>query len=132
MAQGNAALIGLTVEPLTDQARKTHGIANSVDGVLITKVTPGSHAEKQNLKAGEVVVEVQTNKVRTPEQLFAELRAMTHPFVLLIISDNIGRQRLVAVGANYQPPAASRRTGSGSGAPVSPPAGDLSDLNSLD
>ena len=111
VAQDNAAWIGLTVESLTEQARKAHGIANSVDGVLIAKVTPGSQAESKNFKAGEVIVEVQTNKVRTPEQLFAELRAARQSgrrAVVLFISDNTGRQRFTALDVSVYAPVRSK------------------------
>ncbi|NLR96479.1 DegQ family serine endoprotease [Rhizobium sp. P38BS-XIX] len=65
-AQTNSAVLGMKLATLSAENRKSFGIADSVDGVVITEVAPGSAAAEKGLKPGDVVVEVAQEFVQTP------------------------------------------------------------------
>ncbi|EJZ18173.1 Do family serine endopeptidase, partial [Rhizobium sp. Pop5] len=51
-------VLGLSLSLLSPETRKAFGIAESVDGVVVTEVTPGSASAEKGLKPGDVIVEV--------------------------------------------------------------------------
>ncbi|MEA2739875.1 MAG: serine protease Do [Acetobacteraceae bacterium] len=61
--------LGLTVVPLTDALRTANGIAPNVRGVLVTGVEPDSDAARQGVAIGDMVLQVGSTRVRTPEEL---------------------------------------------------------------
>ncbi len=65
-AQASPTVLGMKLAKLTAENRKSFGIADSVDGVVITDVAPGSAAAEKGLKPGDVVVEVAQEFVQTP------------------------------------------------------------------
>ena len=50
-------------------------IAGNVQGVVVTAVDPASPAGEKNLKAGDVIVEVAGQPVKTPEDVAAPVEA---------------------------------------------------------
>jgi len=98
--QGPAATFGMTLAVLDEEQRKSFGIAESVEGVVITAVEPNSPAAQKGLKAGEVVVEVAQDFVENPEDvvkrinmLKSEGRRNAH----VMIADPAGNLRFVAL-----------------------------------
>ncbi len=61
--QNSTKIAGLEVAVLTADLRRQFGIKETVDGVVILRVDPGSAAAERRLQAGDVVLEVQGNKV---------------------------------------------------------------------
>lgn len=51
-------VLGMQLAGLNAENRKTFGIADSVDGVVVLQLTPGSAALEKGLKPGDVIVEV--------------------------------------------------------------------------
>ncbi len=93
-------LLGLSIAPLTDELRKQYGIGTSVEGVVITQVTPDSPAAQKQVKPGDVIVEVTQEKVKQPQDVLARLLAVKRSgrrTVLLLLSDAKGELRFVAV-----------------------------------
>jgi len=93
-------LLGLSISQLTDSLRSQFNIGKTVDGVLITKVEPGSPAAQKDVKAGDVIVEVTQEKVTDPQEVLARVEAVKksgRKTVLLLISDAKGGLRFVAV-----------------------------------
>jgi len=93
-------LLGLSLSPLTDELRKRYRINKSVAGVVIVDVDPNSAAAQKGVKPGDVIVEVTQEKVRQPQDVKAQLRAVKkagRPSVLLLLSDARGGLRFVAV-----------------------------------
>ncbi|WP_159948261.1 Do family serine endopeptidase [Rhizobium sp. 18065] len=93
-------LIGVEIAVLDDAARKTYGIAESVEGVVITRILPGSKAEDKGLKAGDVIVEVAQEFMKTPQQVAEKLTSIKgegRRSGYLMIADKEGNLRLVAV-----------------------------------
>lgn len=70
-----AALRGLGLEALTSATRRDYRIVPDVAGVLVSVVEPGSRGEEAGLREGDVIVEVNRVKVRTPADVQAAVRA---------------------------------------------------------
>ncbi len=93
-------LIGVELSALDDSKRQSFSIAEGVEGVLITRVLPGSKAEGKGLKVGEVIVEVAQEFMKTPQQVAEKLTSIKgegRRSGYLMIADKDGNLRLVAV-----------------------------------
>ena len=58
--------LGLTLAPITPEARDRYQLGQDQKGVLITDVAAGSPAAERGLKPGDVILEVQQQEVNTP------------------------------------------------------------------
>ena len=101
-AQSPAILgaIGIELAPLDDASRKTYAIAESVEGVVITTVTPGSPAAEKGLEPGQVIVEVAQEFVETPEavvETLSTLKSEGRRNAYVMVSDAEGNLRHVAI-----------------------------------
>jgi membrane-associated protease RseP (regulator of RpoE activity) len=68
--------LGVQIAPVEAGTRSTYGIAEGVtEGVVIVEAMADSPAAKAGLKAGDVLVRFAGEKVRTPEELVAAVRA---------------------------------------------------------
>ena len=82
------ALDGLTLESLTPVARQKYGIdSNVTSGVVVTNVGPASPAARAGLRPGDVVLEVQRQKVDGVER-FKQLYAKSKGSILLLLHRN--------------------------------------------
>jgi serine protease Do len=93
-------LLGMSVAPLSDALRGRYKIHKKIEGVVITGVDADSPASQKNLEPGNVIVEITHEKVRSPRDVltrFEELRALNRKTVLLLLSDNAGEMRFVAL-----------------------------------
>ena len=61
--------LGISVQPLTDVERGEYSIASDVEGVFVSEVNPSSEAMEKGLSAGDVIVEINQQKVTTPDDL---------------------------------------------------------------
>ncbi len=64
--------LGVESESLSDQLANYFGVK---EGVLVRSVKKSSAAEKAGLKAGDVIVKVDSTKVATPKEIATQLRA---------------------------------------------------------
>ena len=64
--------LGVEAESLSDQLATYFGVK---EGVLVRSVKKGSAAEKGGIKAGDVIVKVDNNKVATPKEIASQLRS---------------------------------------------------------
>lgn len=99
---GNTSLLGLNVAAMTDALRKRFKIGETVKGVVITEVTPGSVAAQKEIAPGDVIVEVAKEEVKVPEDVERRLQEVKKAGtktkkVLLLISDGQGALRFIAV-----------------------------------
>ncbi len=89
MASGTPPVIGLSVKPLTPESRRTFGIGNDVNGVVITNVDASSEGGQKGLKAGDVVV-LANQQPLTSQADFArvidEAKKASRTSVLLLIN----------------------------------------------
>jgi serine protease Do len=69
-------VLGLKLSALSAENRKSFGIADSVDGVVITTVAPGSPAADKGLKPGDVVVEVAQDFMQSPSAIAAKVSSL--------------------------------------------------------
>ncbi|MDV4156069.1 Do family serine endopeptidase [Rhizobium brockwellii] len=93
-------VLGLSLSLLSAETRKVFGIAESVDGVVVTEVTPGSASAEKGLKPGDVIVEVAQEFMKSPDAVAAKVQALKQEgrrnAQLMIASAN-GDLRFVAV-----------------------------------
>jgi len=68
-AQSRLGQMGLSVGALDDAARQRFRIGAQVQGVVVTSVSPGSPAAEKNMRPGDVIVEVQGNAVKAPDEV---------------------------------------------------------------
>ena len=61
--------LGMTLQELTPQTRQLYGIEDNVRGVLVTGVRNVSAAGEANINEGDVITEVQGQRVTSVEQL---------------------------------------------------------------
>ncbi|MBL8040303.1 MAG: trypsin-like peptidase domain-containing protein [Chthonomonas sp.] len=64
-------LLGIGVTDLTDASRKENGVPADLKGVFVTTVNDGSVADKLGLKAGDVITELNGQKVSKAEEIIA-------------------------------------------------------------
>jgi len=69
---GRGAYLGLSVQSLTEQLGSYFGVKDG-QGVLVTEVTEGSAAAKAGLKAGDVILEIDDQKVKNIQDLMIAL-----------------------------------------------------------
>jgi serine protease Do len=60
--------------PMTSQLRRELHTGKDVQGVVITRVDPGSAAAEVGLSEGDVVVAIDQQPVKTPEAAAAKLK----------------------------------------------------------
>ena len=61
--------LGLSLAPVDGDARTQFKLAGNVHGVVVTDVAPESPAAEKNLRPGDVIVQVQSQNVRTPDDV---------------------------------------------------------------
>ncbi|WFR97208.1 Do family serine endopeptidase [Rhizobium tumorigenes] len=69
-------VLGMQLAGLNADNRKTFGIADSVDGVVVMQVAPGSPALEKGLKPGDVIVEVAQEFMKTPGSISAKVTSL--------------------------------------------------------
>jgi serine protease Do len=92
--------LGLDLARLTDDLRKRYKIKETVKGVVVTGVEPGSAAADKRLNAGDVIVEVAQQAVSNPADLQRRVEALKKEgkkTALLLVSNAEGEVRFVAV-----------------------------------
>jgi serine protease Do len=96
--------LGMEFSGLNDEARKTFKIKDSIKGVIVTSVDPGSAAAERGLKPGDVIEEVNHQAVERPGDVAKAIEdAKQDPGkkpALLLVSNGEGVVRFVAVPLN--------------------------------
>jgi serine protease Do len=95
-----AQMFGLSLGPITEEARSKYSIDASVEGVVVEKVEQGSEAEEKGVHEGEVIVQVSQTDVSAPEQVIArleELKAEGRRTVMLLVSGADNQLRFVSL-----------------------------------
>ncbi len=69
-----ADALGMHFAPLNSQLRRELHIGKDVQGVVVTRVDPGSAAHEVGLSEGDVVVAIDQQPVKTPQDAAAKLK----------------------------------------------------------
>jgi len=99
-AKAIAGPLGLTLSDLSRDARKKFGIKDSVVGVVVTEIEPGSAAAEKRLQPGDVIVEVAQQAVKTPDDVqkrIDDLKKDGRKSALFLLANKDGDLRFVAV-----------------------------------
>ncbi|WP_342451417.1 DegQ family serine endoprotease [Roseomonas nitratireducens] len=89
--------LGIRVAPITDELRQRFSLRPEQRGVVIVEVAPNSPAAERELRPGDVIVEVQQQRVNTPREVqdrIAALRQQNRGVALLAVEGS-GGQRFV-------------------------------------
>ncbi len=95
--------LGLQLSGLTDELRKRYKIRESVRGVVITGVDPGSVAAEKRLAPGSVIVAIEQEQVTQPADLqrrVEQLKKQGKKTALLLVSSVEGDMQFVALSLN--------------------------------
>jgi serine protease Do len=89
---------GLEVASLTPSLRQRYRINDNLKGVVVTDVPAQSEAASKKLVAGDVIVEVASNPVASPDELqrrIAQARTESRKAVLLLVANANGEYRFL-------------------------------------
>jgi serine protease Do len=99
-----ATALGMRFAPLTNELRQELHIAKSVDGVVVTRVDSGGAAEDVGLAQGDVVVAINQQPVRTPQEAAARINEAAHSpkktVLLLLNRHGVTEYVGMSLGAN--------------------------------
>jgi serine protease Do len=74
-AKSKISQLGLSLAPIDGDARVQFKLAKNVQGVVVTDVAPDSPAAEKNFHPGDVIVQVQNQNVRTPDDVMRRIDA---------------------------------------------------------
>jgi len=89
---------GVSLAPLSPEARQQLGLKDDIKGALIAGVETGSPAEEQGLRAGDVLQQVGHTQVTNPQEASKQLREAKDskkPVLMKVFRE--GMTRFVAV-----------------------------------
>ncbi|MCO6416849.1 DegQ family serine endoprotease [Siccirubricoccus sp. KC 17139] len=87
--------LGLRVAPISPEVRDRFSLRPDQRGVVIMEVAPDSPAAERELRPGDVIVEVQQERVTTPQEVqqrLEQLRKQNRPSALLLIETQQGQR----------------------------------------
>ncbi|MGV1904556.1 Do family serine endopeptidase [Agrobacterium cavarae] len=93
-------VLGMNLVTLTDELKTEKSVAESVEGVYVASVTPGSIAEQKGVKAGDVIVEVGQDFMEVPGDVMVRvngLKSAGRKNAHMMIADAQGNLRFVAI-----------------------------------
>ncbi|HVB88650.1 MAG TPA: Do family serine endopeptidase [Beijerinckiaceae bacterium] len=92
--------LGMNFARLDDDMRQRYGIKQGLKGVVVTRVAPDSVAADKQIKPGELIVELNQQRVAAPEDVAnkaKELKDSGRKAALLLMSSPKGVMRFVAL-----------------------------------
>jgi serine protease Do len=96
---GTVSELGLQLSAVSPPLRDKYGLADDVQGVIVTEVSGSSPAGEKGVKPGDIIIEVGQEEVKTPADVAAKIKAARdakRKSVLLLV-DQKGDLRFVAV-----------------------------------
>ena len=98
--ESGAPVLGMTLESLSDELREEYEIAEDVEGLVVTNVEQGSSAGAKDVKAGDVIVEINQESMEEPgdaAERIDELKEDGRKNALLMLASKSGELRFVTV-----------------------------------
>ena len=94
-----AESLGMTFATINPSLRERFGLAEDIDGVIVTDVDPDGAAAERNIRPGDVIVEVGLEEVITPDDVLDRVKQASEAKrkSVLLLLDSSGEQRFVAV-----------------------------------
>jgi serine protease Do len=94
--------LGLRVAAITNELRQRFNLKPEQRGVVIVEVTPGTPAAERELRPGDVIVEVQQQRVATPAEVQEQIERLRRQNrnVGLFAVENASGQRFVPLRLN--------------------------------
>jgi serine protease Do len=92
--------LGLEVTTAAPELAEKHGFKKGVKGVIITKVTKGSDAEKNSLIEGLLITKVQDKSIASAVEFNKALASVKDGGTRLLVKDKAGGQRFVFIEFN--------------------------------
>ncbi len=91
--------LGLTVDAMSDDLRSRFDLPAEARGVVILDVEPGSPAETEALRPGDLIVEVNQTEVGSPPEVLAKVNEAKNEgrSAVLLLIDRQGDLRFVAL-----------------------------------
>ncbi len=68
--------MGLRVSPINPEVKERFSLRDDARGVVVTEVTPGSNAAERGISAGDLILEVQQQRVATPQEVQQQLERL--------------------------------------------------------
>jgi serine protease Do len=95
----NTPKLGVALAALTPEARQSMQLSDDVQGALVTEVQPDGPAAQKGLQRGDVIVEVDHQKVTEPKMVTDAVRdaAQRGDETVLLLIKHEGQDRFVAV-----------------------------------
>ena len=87
------AWLGVSLQDLNSRLREAMDIESGVRGALVNSVVSDSPADKAGIRDGDVVVEVDDERIRSVDDLVEAIRAHDSGDKVLIVVERDGRQR---------------------------------------
>jgi len=100
--------LGISAESLTNQLSEFFGVKDG-KGVLVASVRENSSAAKAGIKAGDVIVDVDGQKIDSVGALIKALPAKTEGTVAVKLVRNHAEQTVNVTLEKHEPPAPRRR-----------------------
>jgi len=95
-----ALTLGMQLAELDEETRPFYDIEAEIEGVVVTFVEPNSVADKKRIKTGDVIIEINQERVstlRTVRERLQNLRDAGRKNALLLLADSSGELRLVTL-----------------------------------
>ncbi len=105
-------LLGMRLSALTEEARETFKVTEGAEGVLVLEVAADSSAAQKGLQPGDLIVEVQQNAVKTPDDVAKQIaqirennkiRATKKVKTVLLLVERTRNKRFVALQLDGKP-----------------------------
>ncbi|MEK9662025.1 MAG: DegQ family serine endoprotease [Alphaproteobacteria bacterium] len=89
--------LGATLSALTDEARQALGLAEDVEGVVVTGVDPQGPAAEKGLRPGDVIEQVDGRKVGKPADVTAAVEDRKSEKAVLLLVNREGNALFVGI-----------------------------------